>query len=135
MGRKTLAFAALCALLCTLVGCDPGSVPDELIHVWRTDAPAYRDRHLEIQKEWIVFGTGGLASDSYPIVGVEAEPSGAAETRYTIHYRVDDGDRLVLRVSLTRGAPGTPDSLRIDHTDEIWRAESAPTPPKKGDSA
>jgi len=126
MGRR---WPYAIALLCALAGCRAEPVPAALIHVWRTDAPAYRDRHLEIREDWLVFGTGGYGSELYPVVDVDSEPAEGAARRYTIHYRADDGARLELRVVLT---PGKPDSLRIDHTDEIWLADPASANPKKG---
>jgi hypothetical protein len=119
------------ALLCAMTGCrvEPEPVPVALLHRWRTDAPAYRDRHLEIREDWLHFGTGGYGSDLYPIVEVDSEPFEAGSTRYTIHYRADDGARMQLRLVLT---PGKPDSLRIEHLDEIWLADPASAAPKQG---
>jgi len=126
MGRR---WPHAIALLCVLAGWRAEPVPAALIHVWRTDAPAYRDRHLEIRSDWVVFGTGAYVSEMYPVVDVDSEPAEAGGHRYTIHYRADDGAQLQLRVVLT---PGNPDSLRIDHTDEIWLADPASANPRKG---
>lgn len=126
MGRR---WPQAIALLCVLAGCRAEPVPAALIHVWRTDAPAYRDRVLAIRESWLVFGTGGYGGDFYPIVDVDSERLEAASTRYTIHYRAEDGARLQLRVLLT---PGKPDSLRIEHTDEVWLADPASVHPKQG---
>jgi hypothetical protein len=120
-----------CALvmLCALAGCRQEPVPAALIHVWRTDAPAYQDRHLEIRAEWLVFGTSAYGADLYPIVDLDSEPAEAGGTLYTIHYRADDGAHLQLRLVLK---PGPPDSLRIEHLDEIWLAESTSARARKG---
>ena len=117
------------ALIGALVGCRREPVPAALIHVWRTDAPEYRDRHLEIREDLVVFGTGYGTSDVYAIVDVDAEPPGAKGRRYTLHYRTDDGARLQLRVILS---PGTPESLRIEHTDEVWLPDPASAAASKG---
>lgn len=116
-------------VLVALAGCRAEPVPTALIHVWRTDAPAYRDRRLEIQKGMLVFGTSAYMSDLHPIVGVDSEPVEAGSTLYTIHYRADDGARLQLRVVLT---PGKPDSLRIEHLDKVWHADPESARPEKG---
>ena len=116
-------------LLLALAGCEAEPVPAALLHVWRTDAPAYAGRHLEIRKNTVVFGTGPYTSDFHPILGVDSKPVEPGSTLYTIHYRADDGARLQLRVVLT---PGMPDLLRIDHLDEVWRAGPEPVCPEKG---
>ena len=115
------------AVLFALVGCQREAVPAALIHVWRTDAPAYQDRHLEIREDLIVFGTGYGTADVHTIVDVDSEPADAKGRRYTLHYRNDDGTRMQLRVVLS---PGPPESLRIEHTDEVWHRDTAAS--KKG---
>ena len=122
---------AIAVLLVAMAGCraEPPVVPAPLLHVWRTQAPAYRDRHLEIRRDMLVFGTSAYLSELYPIERVEAEPAEEGGTQYTIHYRAQDGGRLQLRLTLWRGKP---DRLRIEHIDDIWRADVAPAHPQKG---
>jgi hypothetical protein len=120
---------AICVLV-ALAGCrEPEPVPTELIHVWRTAAPAYRDRHLEVREDLLVFGTGSYLSELYPIEGIDSEPADAGSTRYTIHYRTQDGGHLQLKVL---HVPGNPASLRIDHIDDDWHAVSESVDPEKG---
>jgi hypothetical protein len=120
---------AICVLV-ALAGCRaPEPVPTELIHVWRTAAPAYRDRHLEVRKDLLVFGTSSYQSELYLIEGFDREPADAGSTRYTIHYRAQDGGLLQLKVLLI---PGNPASLRIDHIDDDWHADTDSADPEKG---
>jgi hypothetical protein len=116
-------------VLVALAGCRAEPVPSELIHVWRTTAPAYQDRHLEVRKDLLVFGTGGNLSDLYLIDGVESEPGADGSTRYTIRYRADDGARLELKLTYTSG--GRP-SLRIEHIDDDWYADGESAGPETG---
>ncbi len=60
-------------------------VPDELVGTWRTSAPRYADRSLEIDSVSINFGTGEGTMTTGFIQKVEAVPEGT-RTLYTISY-------------------------------------------------
>ena len=121
----------VCAIgvLVVVAGCRAEPVPSELIHVWRTQTPAYRDRHLEVRKDLLVFGTGGYMSELYPIDGIDSEPAADGSTLYTIRYRAEDGARLELKVTYTRGRPA---SLRIEHIEDVWHPDGEPAGPETG---
>jgi hypothetical protein len=81
------------SLLVALAGCGPErtkAVPSELIGVWKTTAPDYADRFLELGRDSIRFGTGGDQSYARSIVGVEKVVENAG-TLYTIFY-IDPAD-------------------------------------------
>lgn len=126
MGRRRLHAIGV---LVALAGCRAEPVPPELIHIWRTQAPAYHDRHLEVRKDLLVFGTGGYMSELYPIDGIDSEPAENGSVLYTIHYRASDGDHLELKVSFMRGDPP---SLRIEHIDDVWHADAESGGPETG---
>ena len=123
-----VSMAALAAAF-VIAGCRAEPVPSELIHVWRTRAPAYHDRHLEVRKDALVFGTGDYTSEIYPIDGIESEPAAGGGTRYTIRYRADDGARLELKVTYLRGMRN---ALRIEHIDHDWYADGESAGPETG---
>jgi hypothetical protein len=81
------------SLLVALAGCGPErtkTVPNELIGVWKTTAPDYADRFLELSRDTIRFGTGGDESYVRSIVGVEKVLENGS-TLYTIFY-IDPAD-------------------------------------------
>ena len=90
VARWALALAFLAGPL----GCAEQVVPPELIHVWRTDLPAYRDRSFEVRADLIVFGTGGQSSVSHRIEAVEVEETENGGLLCVLHYSGPDGGPL-----------------------------------------
>lgn len=119
-----VVYTFLCWHALLQLGCQPAAPPPELIGVWRTDAPAYRDRPLEIQPGWVVFGTGGRASSSFARDGADYELRDDGSVLCTLFYRSADGSRTHLRLVF---AEGPPESLRFENRPEVWlREDSAP---------
>lgn len=113
---------SLCLLLATLA-CGSAKIdPPDLVGVWRTQARAYRDRKLEVQPDWIVFGTGGAGSESFARDGVEVEPAPKGSGLLcTLYYRDHEGARTYVRVVFQTGSP---DKLRFENRDEWWFREA-----------
>lgn len=114
-----VALGALALLACGRVAIEP---PD-LVGVWRTDTPTHRDRRLEIQPDWIVFGTGGEASSSYPRDGIEVEPASGGGLLCSLYYRDAEGARTQVRLVYQ---PGPPETLRFQNRAELWVREADP---------
>jgi hypothetical protein len=109
-------FAAF--LLAALPGCHVEQpVPAELMGIWRTSAPAYRDRIFEVRDRWVVFGTGAHLRAIYEIEGVESHTEPGGQVRHILHYWTEEGDRLSVQLIFR---PGRKDSLRIGHRNETW---------------
>jgi hypothetical protein len=71
-----------------------GTLPDDLIGVWKTSAPQYADRFFEIKKDEIIFGTGEGSLKSNAIINIETEKVRGEETSlYTIQYKDQEGER------------------------------------------
>lgn len=68
--RIMWAFAIL-AVFCACRSPKDSTIPAELIGIWKTSAPTYADRHFEITKDSLSFGTGGGKYDSHPILSIE----------------------------------------------------------------
>lgn len=68
----------------------------DLHGIWKTDAPGYTDRFMEISEGVILFGTGSDTLESYVIEDVKTEPDGA-KTLYTLTYL--DKDMVESRLS------------------------------------
>lgn len=117
-----VACGVACAAACG-IGSRSEALPPQLLHVWRTEAPGYRDRSFELRPGWVVFGTSRYTNVIHPIESVQTKRSGSS-TIVTIGYRVDDGAVLELRLEWT---PGAPDLLRIGHRHDLWVPEENAT--------
>ena len=115
-----LPFLALLSLLTLLGGCDDGvtRVPPELIGTWTTDAPAYRNRYLEISPVRLVFGTGRGSSQRHRLAGARREPSeaGTTEVGYALIYATPGGRSAELPLLFTPESG----SIRLAYREEIW---------------
>jgi hypothetical protein len=121
---------AVILALATLACGGEATEPPGLIGVWRTEAPAYRDRKLEVQQDWISFGIGGASTASYLRDGVEVEPTPGGGLLCTLYYLDREGGRTHVRLVFE---PGPPERLRFQNRDELWfREADAPSPGKKG---
>lgn len=135
--RDRGAFASGLALLLALAavtglaGCGGETpVPEELLHVWRTDHPGYEDRYLDIRRHSVVFGTGGASSVGHPIERVELEDAEDDGFLCVLHYRTRDGGDAQLRLVYE---PGPPQRLRFENRKETWvREEDATWLAKEG---
>ncbi len=82
------------AILTVLVGCGrerTQTVPDGLVGVWKTAAPKYADRFLELRKTTISFGTGGQDFYTRTIVAVEKRRQDDNRL-YTVFYVNSEGE-------------------------------------------
>ena len=61
------------------------TVPDELVGVWRTDAPSHADRGFEIQKTHVRFQIDDTVWTTHEIVEVERD-DGDSGVSYVIHH-------------------------------------------------
>jgi len=120
MRRIALGLLLLSSWIPT--GCSdraPESLPEELLQVWRTPGPRYRDRYFELREGWLVFGTGRYTSALHSIQKVTSEPA-TSSTRYTIEYRTRDGAVLPLEILHT---PGSPAKLLLGNQPHAWIPE------------
>lgn len=84
---RSRGIALLTGLL-LLSGCGRGrikEVPPELLGVWRTDAPGYQDRFMEIRPREIIFGTGPGSADIHTINGLRRRAA-PGHIDFTIFY-------------------------------------------------
>jgi hypothetical protein len=54
----TLCLAALCLLALAACNKDGSRLPNELLGSWTTDEPAYRNRALKLEREYVLIGVG-----------------------------------------------------------------------------
>ena len=128
MRRRTCRWCGWLVLLCLpllVPGCGRGrikEVPPELLGVWRTEAPDYRDRFMEIRLTEIVFGTGAGTSDTYPINGLRREED-AGHIEYTIYYDNEEGQEYAFTIHFEYEGGG---QIKLpNQRDMVWRRSPA----------
>jgi hypothetical protein len=98
-------------------------IPANLIGKWTTSAPGYQDRFIELTKETIVYGTGGLTEDMYFISSLEKNLEGK-DSVYTINFKNSE-------VKFTRSFYYHPEdggTIQFKHQEHItWRKKSNTT--------
>ena len=102
-----------------LAGCggagDP--VPPELLQIWTTEAPAYKDRYFELRDGMLVFGTGRHTFVIHIVKGVEATRIDQSSVEYVFDYRDVDGEIAQVQFVHTTGTPPT---IRMANHNEVW---------------
>jgi len=90
--RVILIALAILAVMCGMQCQKKHAVPEELIGVWVTDDPLYRDHPFEIKKDTVIFeqGQGYFDFDVFPIAGLE-KTKAEEGTLYTIYYIIPSG--------------------------------------------
>jgi hypothetical protein len=107
-------------LLAALASCSQRQnrqIPNHLLGVWRTDAPAYTDRSLKLTKETLTFETGSFGPDIYGVLDVESINAGGGGISYTIHYLASEDFTDRLRFTYRAGPVPT---IRFAHRNELW---------------
>lgn len=124
--RRSTSFAiGLAVVLCASACAERNdALPPELLKVWRTSAPAYKHRYIEIRRDFLIFGTGEYSISMHPIERVEAINAGGNSADYLIEY--SDNDREIYRIRLNYTGGKRP-KLRLANHEEVWIPEQPPT--------
>ena len=114
------SLAAILLIAMTTLGCNRESerLPTELLQVWRTSAPEYRHKHLELRERYVIFGLDELSISMNPIDRVESKPGLGGRVEYLIEYHDFDDEAFEIRL-LYRSNP-EPELQLANHT-EIWK--------------
>jgi len=123
--RDTRVFIATCAIprlfcLNMLTGCalEPDPVPQEILGIWRTDAPRHRDRTFEIRDDAVIFGTGKFSAPRlHVLVRVEHRDDVGDWQASMLFYREYDGSIAELELQY-QTQPKL--RLRFLHHAEFW---------------
>jgi hypothetical protein len=97
MRRQELMLWLIAFCLLSLAGCDKqrARVPKELIGSWTTDVPAYRDRALKLEAEYVLIGFGEDVTPTVQrVTQVETLKLDTGNT-YTIHSTDKDGPHQI----------------------------------------
>jgi len=98
-------------------------IPEALIGVWESDAPAYAGRPFEIEERTLLFrtGDGPYEYSIHPIRRVLSEEDGM-HTRYLVEY-VNRGKPFEFVFTY---APGPEATIRLAHQgDHVWKKARA----------
>ena len=112
----------LLAAILAACGAASDSVPQGLLQIWRTDAPAYKGKYFELRDGTLIFGTGPHAFAMHSVEHIEVTLTANGSVEYVFDYRDNDGETAQVRFVHT---PGPPATIRMANRDEVW------TPQKK----
>ena len=95
------------------------TIPEDLIGVWETRAPAYADRFFEITTDRVIFATGENTSDAYPISKMKIEKDSREQKNiYIICYKNTAGQEYKFAFYYDPANQGT---IRFkNQSDMIW---------------
>jgi len=113
------AMAVVCALVLAGRRISPErTIPEPLHGIWTSDSPRMTDRYLRLTRGLVIYGQGQGREQVCPVDRVESAEAAAGESRFTIHYRDDDGRKSALDFTFQPGAGGT---IRLVNRPEVWR--------------
>ena len=120
-GNKTAFIIALIGvLLAACLGCNRGvhSLPPELLGFWTTDSPAYKERYIKFENDYVLFGVGDDESPTIQRISKIESKKNGDHIVYTFYSRDADGAHQLI-VSYSAADGGT---LRIkNQKDVIWK--------------
>jgi len=120
MKVKRVLVIIICLMVLSACQCGRKTpVPDNLIGVWETAAPAYADRFFEIKTDEIIFGTGEEKFDTYPITKIKIEKDCEEQgTLYVICYKNIEGQEYKFSFYYNPANQGT---IRFKNQQEmVW---------------
>jgi hypothetical protein len=115
-GRIALCVLALAALACG----EPERLPAELIGVWRSPNPEFRESYFELREGWVVFGADHYRISMYPIQRIQSSRTDDG-TQYSIDYQTEDGAVLPLVLVYSTGQSPR---LQVGRRKDLWVPES-----------
>ncbi|MGD8229210.1 MAG: hypothetical protein PVH82_07375 [Desulfobacteraceae bacterium] len=95
---KIACFLLILAIFVSPLGCLPGGdegVPTELIGVWKTSAPKYKNCSIELTRDYIIFTNSRIAAhvDTNFVVGMKRAAK-KVRSSYTILYENIHGQKF-----------------------------------------
>ena len=126
MRMKTALAVVGLGLFLVLTGCGffhQDELPAEMYGVWRTSAPGYEDRFLQLRKGFVVFGVGNEKAVAQHIRTVKALQVGP-ETLYTVSSEEVGGDASEMNFYYNPAHGG---SIRFKNQEDlVWKKEGGP---------
>ena len=125
--RRPLPRAGAAGRVCAVglglwlaLACGPqrlDGVPEDLLGVWRTQAPRYEKSFLEVRRDSLVLGVSGMELDVLPIQTIDWTTDREGNAIYRFHYIADEGYPDVLE--LTR-VGGSARAIRLASRADLW---------------
>lgn len=95
------------------------TMPDELLGVWTTTAPAYADRAMEITPTTLILHTGEGTSSVHPVRRVVRVERGAGSALYTVEYGTAGAVETLSFQYVRAHRP----AIRLRNQGFVWRQE------------
>lgn len=86
-----IIFAVVAAAIIFRINSIPDPLPEDIIGVWHSDSPGYKDRYFELSDAIMVFGQGGRHLDIQFITRIKVKKIRGGLTQYTIHHKDNFG--------------------------------------------
>jgi hypothetical protein len=125
---KSKGILVALAILACLFGCqpeEPATVPDELLGVWETSAPKYKDSFFELTKDTLTFANRDLDYIDVNSISKIEKIHREKGILYTIHYENREGQeyKFAFYYDPLRGG-----AIRFKNQDQIeWRKANVPS--------
>jgi hypothetical protein len=119
-----MVLMALCA--CHVLACN--TAPQELIGVWETAAPSYKDCEIEITPHLIIFRNEALYVSINYLKKIRKQKV-AEKMLYAIYFEDKEGNESKIQVYLFKKNNGS--VMRFKNRDEEWFRKKA-TPYSRG---
>jgi hypothetical protein len=94
------------------------TVPERLHGVWVTPDPAYTDRYFELGEDFVVFGTGGVHSQRFAIIGFSGVREVDGREFDTIYFGDGGGETLKRQFYFNRD--GRPNLIFKNQPEVVW---------------
>lgn len=132
--------------LLSLTGCDGSdqqTLPKQMVGVWKTDDPRYKNRYMNVEVQRITFGMGGTSPDRPEFVD-NVKTSREHPSDYIVKLKMTDGspDSITLQYAEQNGGElrlksqpkivWTRNQLPVKKVAEATGPEPAPTPTSTG---
>jgi hypothetical protein len=123
--RKGSLLLSLLLLGCLACSKRPvARIPEVLVGTWTTDAPAYRDRYLKLEQDYVIYGLGEERNpNAQRVTRVESQQTGFITT-YVIYSTDAQGPHpMTLSYDPSNG------TVRVkNQKDAVWRRTNATAP-------
>jgi hypothetical protein len=126
---KSRYILLVLATFTLLLGCqfrETTVLPDELLGVWKTSAPKYKQCFFEITKDSITFANRNVSEGlDVNIISKIEKTHEEKQILYTIHYKKKKGEEYKLPFYYDPSKDGT---IRFKNQKEIeWRKANVPS--------
>lgn len=127
---RSVCAALVFVALVTSAGCKrqrSNLLPRQLVGVWTTDDPRYKDRFLELSQAFVIIVTGRNDPSSVQLIDRVETTQQGSEMLLTVYSTDRSGGQYTMNL---RFNPENGGELRFSNQSQIWKRRP-PDPPKK----